>query len=170
MKAIAAAIPRTSYARAATFVGLLAIGVVAPYLNNQLVTGPIVNATLIIATVALGAREAILIGLFPSLISITTGLLPIVLAPAIPFIMVGNTLLIVVFDLLRRKSYWTGAIGGAVAKFIFLFGFSSIVAGLFTNPLFAKKATLMLGSVQLVTALIGVVIAYIFLSFAKGRK
>ena len=85
------------------FAILLGVSVAVPYLKNQLVTGSIVNATLFLAVVTLGLREAIMIGLIPSLISISVGLLPIVLAPMLPFIMLGNATLVSIFDLFPKK-------------------------------------------------------------------
>ncbi|HCP60545.1 MAG TPA: iron hydrogenase, partial [Dehalococcoidia bacterium] len=73
-----------------TFVVLLGIATVAPLSGSQFITGPIVNATLLIAVALLGMRDGILIGLIPSTIALATGLLPAVLAPMIPFIIVGN--------------------------------------------------------------------------------
>ncbi|MCX6807053.1 MAG: iron hydrogenase [Candidatus Berkelbacteria bacterium] len=145
--------------RVAVFTLFLSISVAAPLLHNQLITGPIVNAMLFLAVIFLGAKEAMMIGLLPSLISLSVGLLPIVLAPMIPFIMVGNALLVIVFDIIRSKNQWLGFIGAALVKFVFIFGSSTIVIHLLDKPGLVAKATQMMGSIQLTTALIGALLA-----------
>ncbi|MCX6723330.1 MAG: hypothetical protein NT094_04695, partial [Candidatus Staskawiczbacteria bacterium] len=84
----------------------VAIAVLAPYFSNQLLTGSIVNALLFISVSILGLESAFLLCLIPSLISIYTGLLPLALAPMIPFIMTGNALMVLVFSRIKAKSFW----------------------------------------------------------------
>ena len=55
------------------------------------------NAVLIIAAVLLSPFEAVLIGLVPSAVALSSGLLPLALAPMVPFIMIGNAILVGVF-------------------------------------------------------------------------
>jgi len=146
-----------------TFVVLLGIATVAPLSGSQFITGSIVNATLLIAVALLGMRDGILIGLIPSSIALATGLLPAVLAPMIPFIIVGNAIMVVIFGYLRGKNYWLGLVSGSVLKFAFLFGTSSIVANLLINEQLAGKVAVMMSWPQLVTALAGGLLAYGFL-------
>ncbi|MCK5096442.1 MAG: iron hydrogenase, partial [Candidatus Pacebacteria bacterium] len=63
------------------FISLMAVVTLAPFFLQQAIVGPAVNATLFIAVVLLGARNAVLIGILPSLVALSTGLLPPVLAP-----------------------------------------------------------------------------------------
>lgn len=146
---------------------LLAIGIAAPYLGSQLITGPIVNATLFLAVVYLGFNQAIFIGLAPSVVALAAGTLPVVLAPMVPFIMLGNIMLMGTFHLLYKRSMPLGALSGAIVKFLFLFATSSVVASLITNKAFAAKASLMMGVFQLITALVGAVIAMSILGLTK---
>ena len=75
------------------FILLTGIAVTAPLLGpQQAISGSIVNAVLFISVVLLGVRGAILIALVPSLIALSVGLLPPILAPMIPFIMTGNAI------------------------------------------------------------------------------
>ena len=141
------------------FAFFLALSVAAPLIKIQLITGPLVNATLFLAVIYLGAREAMLIGLIPSLISLSVGLLSPVLAPMIPFIMLSNVLLVFVFDIVRNRSEPAGFVIAAIIKFAFLYFMASVVIRLIPNPIFAQKAVLTMGSIQLITALIGAVIA-----------
>jgi len=150
-----------------TFVVLLGIASSVPLFHNQFITGPIVNATLLIAVALLGVRDGLLIGLIPSSIALATGLLPAVLAPMIPFIIVGNAILVVTFGFLKGKNYWLGVISGSVLKFVFLFGTSSIVTGLLLNQQLAANVAVMMSWPQLVTALAGGLLAYGFLQSTK---
>ncbi len=146
----------------AWFVSLMAIVAILPhYVHNQFITGPIVNAVLFIAVVTVGAGNAILIGLVPSVVALVSGLLPAPLAPMIPFIMISNAILIVVFAGLRKTNYWVGVLGGTLFKYAFLYLTSTIVVGLISNHNIAlKAAATMMAWPQIVTALIGGVIAF----------
>jgi uncharacterized membrane protein (DUF485 family) len=68
------------------FIVLLLAVSFAPLINNQIITGTIVNASLLIAVILLGMRGAVLLCLLPSIFSLFLGLLPIVMAPMVPFI------------------------------------------------------------------------------------
>ena len=149
------------------FISLLAVATLAPFLLSQAVVGPMVNATLFISVVLLGARNAVLIGILPSLVALSTGLLPPVLAPMIPFIMTGNILLIMVFSSLRKKNYWLGMVTASILKFVFLFGASSIVIDLLLNKSVAPKVAMIMSYPQLFTALSGGLIAFLFLRSIK---
>ena len=149
------------------FISLMAVVSLAPFFLQQAIVGPAVNATLFIAVVLLGARNAVLIGILPSLVALSTGLLPPVLAPMIPFIMTGNILLIMVFSSLRKKNYWLGMVTASVLKFIFLFGASSIVIDLLLNKSVAPKVAMIMSYPQLFTALSGGLIAFLFLRSIK---
>ncbi len=133
---------------------LLSLAVLAPLFGNQIVSGPIVNAVLFISVFIVGIRGAVLIAFTPSLIALSTGLLPLVLALMIPFIIMGNIILVLSFYHLRSKNYWLGVISASLFKFIFLFSASSIIS---------SKLAVMMGWPQLLTALAGGLIAYFVL-------
>ncbi len=147
----------------AKFVLLLSIAIIAPLIRQQAITGTIVNAVLFISAVFLGIRGAVLIALVPSIFSLSVGLLPAVLAPTIPFIMIGNIILILVFDFLRKKNYWLGMISAGVLKFIFLASVSSVVINLLLKKEIAHQVAMMMSWPQLLTALSGGAIAYLVL-------
>lgn len=153
--------------RVIEFVLLLGVATAAPLFHNQFITGPIVNATLLVAVALLGMRDGILIGLIPSSIALSVGLLPPVLAPMIPFIIVGNAILVVTFGYLRNKNYWLGLVSASILKFTFLFATSSIVINLLANQKVAANVAVMMSWPQLVTALAGGLIAY---GFLRGIK
>lgn len=149
------------------FSALTAIAVFAPLTHNQIITGSLVNATLFIAAATLGFRGATLISFVPSLLALFFGTLPISLAPFIPFIILSNILLVLVFISFRKANYFVRIFSAAALKFLFLFTISSwAFSFLFQGALF-KTALIMLGWPQLITALIGGALAYAFL---KGSK
>lgn len=150
------------------FVVLTGVITIAPLFHFQPVTGPIVNAILFIAVIFLGIQNTLLIGLIPSVVALSVGFLPAVLAPMVPFIMLSNAILIITFGYLKDKNYWFGVIVASVFKFIFLFTTSSVVVSLLLKKEIATKVATIMSWPQLITALAGGIIAYIFLiSFKK---
>jgi hypothetical protein len=144
----------------AVFITLLGIATIAPLIGNQFITGSIVNATLLISVAILGIQNGLLIGIIPSIIALATGLLPAVLAPMVPFVIMGNALLVLLFGYLLKRNYWLGAITGAILKFGFLWATSSIVIDLLVNQQLAGKVAMMMSWPQLVTVVIGSLLAY----------
>lgn len=154
----------------AVFSTLLGIAVLLPaFIHSQAITGPIVNATLFLATFFFSPHIAILLGLLPSLVALATGLLPAPFAPMIPFIMTGNSILILVFYYLKNKNFWLGILSASLVKFLFLFSTSSFVIGLLLKKELAKNVALMMSWPQLITAFLGGVIAYFVLKI-RGKK
>lgn len=147
--------------QAVTWFGLLlGVSVLTPMLGlHQLVTGTVVNAALLVATVRLGPRAAMSIGVLPSLFALVSGQLPAVLAPMVPFIVLGNIVLVAVFHALRRKGYWIGAGAAALLKAAWLFGTSVALLALLPVEVPAAVAAMM-GWPQLVTALTGATLAF----------
>lgn len=144
----------------------VAIAVVAPYFANQLITGSIVNALLFISASVLGLEAAFLLCLIPSLISIYTGLLPLALAPMIPFIMTGNALMVLVFSGLKKRGFWLGAIPAAFIKFIFIWAVGMLLANSVLHGM-SKAVMLMISWPQLATAIAGSAIAFFFLKATR---
>jgi len=145
---------------------LIGIATIAPLFHNQPITGPIINATLFLSTALIGVQAGILVALFPSLIALSVGLLPVALAVAVPFIITSNVILILTYNLLK-KNQLVAIITASVVKFLFLFSTSFIVARLITQKPIAQKAVAMLSWPQLITALTGGVIAWIILKMVK---
>ncbi|MDD4989876.1 MAG: ECF transporter S component [Candidatus Pacebacteria bacterium] len=169
------------------FAILLGISVVAPLFHFQPITGPIVNACLFIATAILDVQAGIMLGLLPSLIALSAGTLPAPLAPMIPFIMVSNTIMVVAFSaIFARKgtkllfekelgsfhspSFSLAVISASILKFLFLFPTSYIVIHLISQKPIAQKAATMMSWPQLATALLGGLIAFIFLKLTFGSE
>jgi hypothetical protein len=146
---------------------LAGIAIVAPLINQQMVTGPLVNSVLFISVVVLGIRWGLLVGMVPSVIALSAGLLPFVMAPMVPFIILGNAILVGIFYLLRNKNYWLGIFSAAVLKFLFLAGTSALMSEIFFKNQIGTKIAAMMAWPQLFTALAGGIIAYVFLRTVK---
>jgi len=151
----------------ARFAGLASMAIFLPYvLHVQWVTGPIVNAILILTLLMFGFRNAIAIAVVPSLMALSGGLLPAILAPVVPFIMIGNMILILCVDWFynnfedKTKGYWAGVLVGATLKFLFLFASVNIISGLLIKQELAVKVAQMMSWPQLYTALLGGIIAW----------
>ncbi|MFA5747040.1 MAG: iron hydrogenase [Candidatus Paceibacterota bacterium] len=145
----------------------LSLALAIPLFHSQYVTGPLVNAVLFLAAALSGSIGVFFIAMVPSVIALSAGLLPIVLAPAVPFIMLGNAILVAVFIMLGKKNFWLAMISASFAKFIFLFGSSQIVVGLIAKKQAAAAAASMLNYPQLITALAGGAIAWAVLKKLK---
>ena len=160
---------KVKYKEIVWFVGLLAVAVVLPhYIHNQFITGPIVNAMLFIAVMTVGAGNAILIGLIPSVVALISGLLPVPLAPMVPFIMISNAIMIIVFSYFRKVNFWGGVMGGTLFKYAFLYLTSTVVVGLISNHNIAvKAAATMVAWPQIVTAIAGGIIAFGIIKFGR---
>lgn len=151
------------------FAVFLAIAIFAPFIKVQLVTGSIVNAVLFLSTALLGMTAGILIGFLPSMISAFAGLLPLPLLPMIPYIIMGNAILVLVFGIIRKKNFLFGVISASVLKFLFLFLTSSFLVSLFIEGTLPKPIITMMAWPQLITALIGGGIGYLVLKL-YGKK
>jgi len=92
----------------------------------QMITGPAVNAMLLISSAYVGVLGAVIIGLLTPFIAFVRGILAPPLAPMIPFIMIGNALLTIAYVLFRNKlgkgltGASTGLFVGAIIKFLVL--------------------------------------------------
>lgn len=136
------------------------------------ITGPIVNACLILATLLIDRRYGILLSIIAPVTSFIITGTPIISAVPIvmPLIMIGNIILCVMTDLFydrkSNKKLIAGLASGSVLKGIFMGG--TIVIAISrtiteAHPLFKMLPVFKMtfSVTQLVTALIGSVIAYL---------
>ena len=162
---------KLNIAYAIKFLALLTLATVAPLigLHSQWITGPIVNAALILAVFIVGIRGALLIGILPSSIALSSGLLPPILAPMIPFIIISNTLLILTIDWFKNRipnpelqvaNYGMAVFSAAALKYLFLFLTSGVVINLLLKQSLAVKVAQMMSWPQFFTAIIGGVLAF----------
>lgn len=149
------------------------------FIHQQIITGPIVNAVLILALFLTGLRSALLISCLPSSIALVGGLLPIALAPTIPFIIISNLLFVLVInfvsnkakdDGITKKNYFFGTLTAAGLKFVFLLLSVNIIATFFISGNLIVTVGRMMGVMQLLTAIIGTGLAYPIVKFFQSKK
>jgi hypothetical protein len=132
------------------------------FVHQQFLTGPLINALLILALLYLGKNQALFLALIPSTVALTRGLLPLALAPMVPFIMISNCLYILVFAQLRTSHLTKNLLLillAAIVKTFFLFLISKLLMeNMLVAPLSSKIASMMSWP-QLWTAVLGGVLA-----------
>jgi len=152
---------------------LLAISFLPFFVHIQFVSGPFVNALLIIILFLCGIRTAIVACIVPSIMALFGGLLPLPLAPVVPFIMISNILFVFLVDFFYkntidyRRGYWSGVFIGAAIKFTFLFISVNFISRLLLKQELAAAVTQIMSWPQFATALAGGIIAWIFLKWLK---
>ena len=156
------------------FVGLAGIATALPFfIHPQWITGPIINAILILVLFLVGIRSAMVVALVPSLMALAGGLLPAVLAPVVPFIMISNAIFVVTIDWFYNQmkdssqGYWQGVAAGAILKFAFLYLSVSWITKLLLKQELAAAVSKMMSWPQLATAVLGGLIAWVVLKWLK---
>ncbi|MGV8146428.1 MAG: ECF transporter S component [Alkaliphilus sp.] len=132
----------------------------------QPAVGPLVNMMLILSVLFVGMGGAIVIGALTPIIAFLVGIMP--LFPLVPFIAVGNAVLVIVFGLIAKNkdniSMGIGVIVAALAKFAFL-AFSVRYLLILFIPKVPQPLVLAMSLPQLYTALAGGVAALIIFKF-----
>lgn len=146
----------------------LAIAVQALRLG-QAVTGPAVNAVLETAAGVAGPAAGAVAGLFTPVFALMLGQLKPALAPAVPFIMVANALMVLTFALLLRRNGILAVVVAAIVKFLALW----LPVKYFLR--LPAPVVVAMGWPQLFTALAGGVVALAILRVlpqtrARGRS
>ena len=141
---------------------LLALALVIQFLGfPQYITGPLINMVLFVAAMVVGWGGVLIGGLTPWL-AFVRGILPPPLAPIIPFIILGNIILVIVYYLLRKQNNYLAIILAAITKFAILsYGVKSVAS-------LPPKVAQMMQLPQLLTALVGGILA-LFLIKALAR-
>ncbi len=136
---------------------------------SQFITGPLVNTILLIATLYVSLPSGLLIAVLSPLLAFLIAPSPImqVVPLMIPIIMLGNATLILPAWLLRKKSLIIGLLLGSLVKAGLLWaGIAFVIIPFFGNALKPPQKTAlaaMFSYNQLITALIGSLIAYLIL-------
>ncbi len=147
---------------------LLTIGFAPIVFHSQWIVGPMVNAVLILAYFLLGIRSAIILSFVPSVMALSTGLLPFTFSAMVPFVILGNIILVGTFFLLRKQNYFFRLGVGAFLKFAFLFFFARMLAGYFFGETFVSRLIVMMSWPQFATAVVGGLIAFSILKIFPG--
>lgn len=164
---------------------LLAIAIVFQFIgknfpDSQVFVGPAVNAVLILSAFIAGTGYGIIVGIFTPLLAFVLGQLNPILGPFIPFIMIGNALYVLCFGLLKNKNIifsYIGIIIASIVKFLFLdLSATKAVKMLHIAPsgqkgqMFNKILLKSMTTPQLITGLIGGVIAVIIITILRKNK
>jgi len=148
--------------------GVVVLAILFPLFPLREITGPLVNALLFIAVVILGVRNALLVCFLPSIMSVSVGILPLVALPLVPVIILGNILLVLLFNYFYKKNFWLGVVSASLVKFIFIYSLATLLVSEFiSNVQLAKIVGQTMGYLQLISALLGGIIAWVFLKFIK---
>lgn len=116
----------------------------------QPITGPGVNALLLLAALIVGPWYAMAIGALTPVVAFARGILAAPLAPMIPFIALGNAVMIGLFSLFfSRRRAGLGVAVAAIAKFALL---ATVVRFVVDVP---QPIAVMMQWPQLITALAG---------------
>lgn len=145
-----------------TSVFALAFCVPLLFNGSQIVTGIIINTLLFISASKLSKRTSPIIAVIPSLGAISHGVLfgafTIYLVYFLPFIWLGNMLLMYIAGSKQRTAMFIAAI----AKSVFLYSFAYVFVSFHIVPKIFLTA---MGIMQLITALIGGIFATLIINY-----
>jgi hypothetical protein len=119
----------------------------------QYVTGPLVNTMLYVAAVFVGIWGGVAIGLITPVVAFWRGILPPPLGPMIPFIALGNVILVIVYGLLEKRNKYVAVVAASIIKYLVLAGAVRLIVAV------PPKIAQMMQVPQLITALAGGAIA-----------
>ena len=163
---------------------LIALTVIIEMLGlPQPVTGPLVNMMLFITTLVLTPLAGIILGSLTPVIAALRGQLPGFLIPMVPFIIVGNAILVLVFSGIRRllqrvenKSnvllslpVGLGILGGSFLNFVWLFYSATLLLPLLIRKPLPEPVIAMMAMPQFITAIVGGLLAVVILNLLKRR-
>jgi len=158
----------------AKFLGLTVVATLLPFfIHLQWITGPVINAILILILFLVGIRSALVVCLIPSLMALAGGLLPAILAPVIPFIMISNVIFVLSIEWIynqsrnEAKGYWLGVLVGAGLKFLFLLASVNLIGRLLIKQELTIKVAQIMSWPQFATAVAGGLIAWAVLKWLK---
>ncbi|NOY60950.1 MAG: hypothetical protein GXO75_18730 [Calditrichaeota bacterium] len=138
---------------------------------------------LILTTLVLNPLAGVILGSVSPLVAVIRGQLPPILLPMVPFIIVGNALLVVVFGLvgklisfslhhdsspLKSIGNWLGLLLGATIKFLWLYASASFVVPLVLGKQLPAPFIAMMAIPQFITAIIGGIFALLIFSMLRG--
>jgi hypothetical protein len=165
---------RTKAIELTSVLGLLGVAMFLPFIIHlQWITGPIINAILILILFLGGLRLGLLVSFIPSLMALSGGLLPFVLAPVVPFIVLSNILYVTAinyfYHIIKKEqmAFIISIIIASSLKFLFLLSTTSIMTKLVLKQNLVAKIALMMSWPQLFTALSGGLIAFLILKWLK---
>ena len=153
------------------------VGRAIPAPANSFITGTLVNACLLVATLFGGLWSGIIISIlapFTSLIN-NHAAIASALLPFAPVVALGNVALVVAFYMFRNKSKIGGIAIGTAVKFLILYGgilgfFKLLeVTGVTQLAKFKPVMIVLFSYPQIITALLGGVIALIVIQLLRKQ-
>lgn len=146
--------------------------------NSQIIVGSIINTALIISAINIkGWKKIIGVVTMPSISTILSGYVfgtaSVFMVYMIPAIWLGNLSLIYFYKLVlweKEKNYFLAGVLGIAVKVLVIFGFFEILNlfGVFPSKLVTNLQTAM-GLTQLITASIGMLIAFVIYQIEKKK-
>ncbi len=146
---------------------LVIISIVPVFLHTQWLTGPLVNGLLILTLLTVGLSEALVLSLIPSTVALSAGLLPLPLAPMVPFIIISNAIFVLGFYYLKPINNYFALITSAFLKFIFLFLTVQFLMSTMLSDKLIGKLSIMMSWPQFITAIVGGLIAFAIIKTTK---
>jgi len=156
------------------FVTLLSLTLAVEMIGlPQPITGPLINALLLLIALFLTPGAAAAAGCLTPLLALLRGLLPPLLWPTVPLIALGNVLWVFVFYAVARprsrpanhlaKSVraWLGLFAAAACKTLWLFAGARLILPFLFGVHLPEKFLGLLAAPQLFTALSGGVLVFI---------
>ncbi|GAB4113170.1 MAG: hypothetical protein Kow00103_04610 [Candidatus Caldatribacteriota bacterium] len=128
----------------------------------QLITGPGINAILFLSALSVGWSGGILIGICTPIVAAMRGILPPPLTPLIPFIALGNGVLVILFFWLQKKNKFLGVIIASTIKFLILVTAVNLLVQV------PDKVAQIMSFPQLITAVTGGLIALLIAQAIKS--
>jgi len=144
-------------------VTLYSLAFIIPFVfsSPQLVTGTIINCLLFLSVARLSKNELLPLIVLPSLGAIAHGVLfgpqNVFLYYFLPFIWVGNYVLIFLFSSLKSQPYAIRVVISSIGKYLILQLFAQIYYRAHIVPAVFLSS---MGYIQLITALLGGLISY----------
>jgi hypothetical protein len=145
----------------------------------QPITGPLINLVLFLTVLLLDIKAAVLVGILTPIIALWRGQLPPILTPMVPFIMLGNAVLVIFFGLgkkILKNSRFSvlfnllAVIVSSFFKFLIIYSSARIVVPLLFGVQFSEKILVMMALPQFITALVGGFIAISIFNFFRRLK
>jgi len=145
----------------------------------QPITGPVVNMMLFLTTLLLNSTAGVILGCITPLMALLRGQLAPPLLPMVPFIMIANAGLVLVFQIVRRSvkrcqrcktNYIIAVIIASAIKFVILYSAVEILLPAFIGKSLPRPFVLAMSFPQLITAITGGILASIVYQVIKKSK
>ncbi|MDH7475873.1 MAG: hypothetical protein QHH09_00175 [Microgenomates group bacterium] len=152
---------------------LYSLGFFIPFFigHPQWLTGTAVNCLLFLAAQRISFKKVIPLTILPSLAAVLNGILfgpaTVFLYYFLPFIWLGNLILVWVFRKIKDKSYFLAVFLSSAAKFFLLFSSANLYFSMRVVPKIFLTA---MGSFQILTSLAGGALSYLIVKKINDRS